>query len=56
MHHKIRIAYISAEASPYAKSGESADVASALPKYLASLGIEVSLFTSWLSKSQGSDL
>ncbi|MFQ5721368.1 MAG: glycogen synthase [Candidatus Aminicenantales bacterium] len=44
MSHKIRVAYISAEASPYAKSGESADVASALPKYLAHLGMEVSLF------------
>ena len=44
MNHKIRVAYISAEASPYAKSGESADVASALPKYLANLGMEVSLF------------
>lgn len=44
MDQKIKVAYVSAEVSPFAKSGESADVASALPKYLASLGMEVSVF------------
>ncbi|MFQ6109510.1 MAG: glycogen/starch synthase, partial [Candidatus Aminicenantales bacterium] len=41
MDQKIKVAYVSAEVSPFAKSGESADVASSLPKYLASLGMEV---------------
>ena len=36
--------YVSAEISPFAKSGELADVASSLPKYLSSLGMEISIF------------
>lgn len=44
MNQKFRIVYVSPEVSPYAKSGELADVASSLPKYLSSLGMEVSLF------------
>jgi len=44
MEGKLRVAFISAEAAPYAKSGELAEVAGSLPKYLADLGIEVSLF------------
>jgi len=44
MNGKLRVAFISAEAAPYAKSGELAEVAGSLPKYLASLGVEVSLF------------
>ena len=44
MDPKLRVAYVSAEVSPYAKSGESADVASSLSKYLSCLDIEVSLF------------
>lgn len=45
MGQKLRVAYVSSEVSPFAKSGELADVASSLPKYLASLGMEVSVFT-----------
>ncbi|OQX55660.1 MAG: hypothetical protein B5M54_01430 [Candidatus Aminicenantes bacterium 4484_214] len=40
----LRVAYVTPELSPYAKSGELADVAAALPKYLASLGVEVVVF------------
>ena len=44
MSQKLRVIYVSTEVSPFAKSGELADVASSLPKYLATLGMEVSLF------------
>jgi starch synthase len=44
MRSKLRVAFVSAEVAPFAKSGEMADVASALPKYLSSLGLEVSVF------------
>lgn len=44
MNQKLRVAYVSAELYPFAKSGESADVACALPKYLSSQGMEVSVF------------
>ena len=43
MSQNLKVIYVSAEVSPYAKSGELADVASSLPKYLSSLGVEVSL-------------
>ena len=43
MTQRLRVLYISPEVSPFAKSGELADVASALPKYLSSLGIDISL-------------
>ena len=43
MSEKINVVYVSAEVSPFAKSGELADVASSLPKYLSSLGVRVSL-------------
>jgi starch synthase len=41
---KLRVAFITPEAAPFAKSGELADVTGSLPKILASLGAEVSLF------------
>lgn len=44
MNSKLSVAYVSTEVFPYAKSGELADVASSLPKYLASLGMSVSVF------------
>ncbi|MGD8537378.1 MAG: glycogen/starch synthase [Candidatus Aminicenantes bacterium] len=44
MSSKLRVIYVSAEVAPFAKSGEMADVASALPKYLSYLGLEVSVF------------
>jgi starch synthase len=44
MPAKLRVAYISPEVAPFAKSGEMADVAASLPKYLSSLGIEVYVF------------
>ncbi|MGD9344798.1 MAG: glycogen/starch synthase [Candidatus Aminicenantes bacterium] len=44
MSAKLRVIFISPEMAPYAKSGEMADVASALPKYLSYLGMEVSVF------------
>jgi starch synthase len=44
MGQKTRVIYVSAEVSPFAKSGELADVASSLPKYLASFGMDVSVF------------
>jgi starch synthase len=44
MEKNFRVAFVSAEAFPYAKLGEMADVAYSLPKHLSSLGMEVSLF------------
>jgi starch synthase len=44
MEKNLKVAFVSAEVSPYAKLGEMADVAYALPKHLASLGMDVSLF------------
>jgi len=44
MAESIRVAFVSAEASPFAKLGEMADVALALPKHLSSLGLNVLLF------------
>ncbi|MBN1222619.1 MAG: glycogen synthase [Candidatus Aminicenantes bacterium] len=44
MNSKLSVIYVSAEASPYAKSGELADVASSLPKYLSYLGMDISVF------------
>lgn len=44
MMPKLKVAYVSAELAPYAKSGELADVASSLPKYLAALGLEIAVF------------
>jgi starch synthase len=41
---KMRVAFVTPEVAPYAKSGELADVAASLPKALAARGIEVSLF------------
>jgi starch synthase len=44
MDKNLKVAFVSAEVSPYAKLGEMADVAYALPKHLSSLGMDVSLF------------
>lgn len=43
MAQKFKVLYVSPEVSPFAKSGELADVACALPKYLSSMGMEISL-------------
>jgi len=43
MDQKMRVLYVSPEVSPFAKSGELADVAAALPKYLSLRGIDISL-------------
>ena len=43
MREKLRVLYASPEISPFAKSGELADVAQALPKSLARLGVEISI-------------
>ncbi|MFB0566386.1 MAG: glycogen synthase [Candidatus Aminicenantaceae bacterium] len=39
----VRVIFASTEVSPFAKSGELADVASSLPKYLSSMGVDISL-------------
>ena len=44
MEKNLKVAFVSAEVSPYAKLGEMADVAYSLPKHLSSLGMEVYLF------------
>lgn len=43
MSEKLRVLYVSPEISPFAKSGELADVGQALPKSLSGLGVEISL-------------
>jgi starch synthase len=52
MTEKLTVAYVSPEVSPFAKSGEIADVASSLPKYLSALGVEVHLFTPMYRKPE----
>lgn len=44
MGQKLKVIYVSAEVAPFAKSGEMADVASSLPKYMSLLGMDVSIF------------
>jgi starch synthase len=44
MEKNLKVAFVSAEISPYAKLGEMADVAYSLPKHLSFLGMKVSLF------------
>ena len=44
MEKNLRVAFVSAEVSPYAKLGEMADVAYSLPKHLSLLGMKVCLF------------
>lgn len=44
MSASLKVVYVTPELAPYAKSGELADVSAALPKYLAYLGVEVSVF------------
>jgi starch synthase len=44
MSRDLRIAYITTEVAPFAKSGQLADVSHSLPKYLSYLGLEVSIF------------
>jgi starch synthase len=41
---KLRVAFVTPEMAPYAKSGELADIAASLPKVLAARGAEVALF------------
>ncbi len=43
MNQKLHVVFVSPEVSPFAKSGEMADVASSLPKYLSCLGMDVSV-------------
>lgn len=40
----MRVAFVAAEAAPFAKAGGLADVIGALPKALAALGLEVAVF------------
>jgi starch synthase len=40
----MKVAFFASEVAPYAKTGGLADVAGALPKFLARLGVEVKLF------------
>ncbi|MGZ7066437.1 MAG: glycogen/starch synthase, partial [Candidatus Aminicenantales bacterium] len=40
----MKVAFLASEAIPYAKTGGLADVAGALPKFLARLGVDVRVF------------
>ncbi|MBN1272046.1 MAG: glycogen synthase [Candidatus Aminicenantes bacterium] len=40
----MHVVFVTPEVSPFAKSGELADFSASLPKYLAGLGMDVSLF------------
>lgn len=40
----MKVAFLASEAVPFAKTGGLADVAGALPKYLARLGVDIRLF------------
>jgi starch synthase len=44
MSKKLRVAFVSAEISPFAGSGELGDFCSALPARIAALGVDISLF------------
>lgn len=44
MSVSLSVVFVTPELSPFAKSGEMADVAASLPKYLASLGVTVQVF------------
>ncbi len=44
MVENLKVIYVTPEITPFAKSGELADVAASLPKYLSSLPVEVSVF------------
>lgn len=44
MKKKIKVAFVTPEFSPIARSGELADVASSLPRFLAQEGLEVMVF------------
>lgn len=52
MNKGLRVIYVSAEVSPFAKSGEQADVASSLPKNLASLGLDISVIMPMLRTAE----
>ncbi|HOD73870.1 MAG TPA: glycogen/starch synthase, partial [Candidatus Bipolaricaulis anaerobius] len=41
----MRVLYVSAEVAPYAKVGGLGDVAAALPRALADLGVEIAVVT-----------
>ena len=41
----MKIAFVSSEVVPFSKTGGLADVSGALPKFLAELGHEVTVFT-----------
>jgi starch synthase len=43
MINNLRVALVTPEAAPFAKSGELAEFCSALPRYLTSLGLKISL-------------
>src|SRR6185295_15461674 len=45
----MRICFVASEAAPYAKTGGLADVAGALPRYIASHGHDVRLFMPFYS-------
>lgn len=43
MRNGLRVALVTPEAAPFARSGELAEFCSALPRYLTSLGLEISV-------------
>ena len=50
MSRKIKVVHISAEVSPFSKTGGLADVSRSLPKALFRLGHQVSIITPLYSK------
>ncbi|MGA7615035.1 MAG: glycogen/starch synthase [Thermoanaerobaculia bacterium] len=52
MTRKLRIAFVSAEVSPFAKTGGLGDVAGALPRQLGVHGHDVVVFTPWYRQTR----
>jgi starch synthase len=49
----MRVAFVAAEAAPFAKAGGLADVVGSLPKALSRLGVETAVFVPRYGNTEG---